>query len=193
MRALPDVKEFPGLLSVLPDLDQLSVLELRVAQASVRPLARWLPSLEGAQLRVLPLDVRVTDLPDFEALKGKVESRDRRAWDALGGLAGDGLACVRVEELFDLRELRWTLAHEFAHLVHQVLPEPLQQRIYSAWRAAQGAEFAFDQYQLSNEYEFFAVTYTRWLCRKYGLPRTLESDTEGHLDRAFICIDSVAN
>lgn len=193
VRALPDVSKLEGISRVLPDYEQLTTLEARVAHASVRPLARWLPALEGASLRILPLDVRVTDLPEFEALKGKVESRDRRSWDALGGLAGDGLALVRVEELFDLGELAWTLAHELAHLVHQVLPGELQQRLHDGWRAAKAAEFAFDQYQLSNEYEFFAVTYTRWLCRKYGLPLTLEADPEGHLERAFRTVELIAS
>ncbi len=191
VRSLPDLVEVKGLSSVLPDLEQLTMLELRVAQASIRPLARWLPALEDSRLRVLPLDVRVTDLPDFEALKGQMEERDHRAWDALGGLAGDGLACIRVEEIFDTSELGWTLAHEFAHLVHQVLPEPLRQQIHAAWETATAAEFAFDQYQLSNEHEFFAVTYTRWLCRRYRLPLTLEQDSEGHLERAFGCIEAV--
>jgi tetratricopeptide (TPR) repeat protein len=195
VRSLPDLSPLAGLNAVLPDHEQLTMLELRVAQASMRPLAKWLPALSaaGSRLRVLPLDVRVTDLPDFEGLKGQVEARYRRAWNGVGGLAGDGLTCVRVEELFDLTDVRWTFAHEFAHLVHQVLPEPLQQQLHSAWQAAKRAEFAFDQYQLSNEYEFFAVTYTRWLCRKYGLPATLEADTEGHLERAFQGIDAVAN
>lgn len=192
VRSLPDLKPLEGLSSLLPDLEQLTMLELRVAQASVRPLARWLPALADSRLRILPLDVRVTDLPGFESLKGKVEARDHRAWNAHGGLAGDGLSCIRVEELFDTSELAWGLAHEFAHLVHQVLPEPLTQEIHAAWKRAKAAEFAFDQYQLSNEREFFAVTYTRWLCRKYGLSRTLEADTEGHLERAFACIEAVA-
>ncbi|MDP1824020.1 MAG: hypothetical protein Q8L48_12285 [Archangium sp.] len=189
VRALPDIGVVKGLEALLPDLEQLTTLEVRVAQASVKPLARWLPALADSRLRILPLDVRVTDLPDFEELRGRVEKRDLRSWDALGGLAGDGLACVRVEELFDTSELAWTLAHEFAHLVHQVLPEHLQQAIHAAWRKAKASEFAFDQYQLSNEHEFFAVTYTRWLCRRYGLAPTLEADTEGHLARAFECID----
>ena len=193
VRCLPDLVEVKGLSWVLPDLEQLTMLELRVAQASIRPLARWLPALESSRLKVLPLDVRVTDLPDFEALKGQVEARDHRAWDALGGLAGDGLACVRVEELFDTSELGWTLAHEFAHLVHPVLPEPLQQQIHAAFETARSAEFAFDQYQVSNEHEFFAVTYTRWLCRRYGLSLTLEQDSEGHLERAFRCIEAVVH
>lgn len=193
VRSLPDVTKLEGLSAVLPDFEQLTTLESRVVHASVRPLARWLPALEGRTLRILPLDVRVTDLPAFEALKGKVEARDRRSWDALGGLAGDGLALVRVEELFDTSELAWTLGHELAHLVHQVLPAELQQHVHDAWRTAKASEFAFDQYQLSNESEFFAVTYTRWLCRKYGLSPTLEADGEGHLERAFRTIELIAS
>ncbi len=190
---LPALTPPPGLAAVLPDLDALTALERRVVLASVEPLARWLPALAeaGAQLRVLPLDVRVTDLPDFEALRGRLEARDRRAWDALGGLAGDGLACVRVEALFDLGELAWALAHELAHLVHAVLPEAAAQRIHEGWVQACAAEYAFDQYQLHDEHEFFAVTYTRWLARRYGLPLEQETDADGHLARALACVDAV--
>lgn len=190
---LPALAQPADLDAVLPDLPQLTALERRVALASVGPLAHWLPELQraGATLRVLPLDVRVTDLPDFETLRGEVEERDGRAWDGLGGLAGDGLACVRVEELFDLGEFAWTLAHEFAHLVHGVLPDELTERLREGWERACEAEYAFDQYQLYNEYEFFAVTYTRWLARRYRLPLDHETDEEGHLAQALTCIDEV--
>lgn len=190
---LPKLDEPAGLGKFVPDLDALTALERRVVVASVEPLARWLPALveSGARLRVIPLDVRVTDLPEFEELKGRVESRDHRSWDAIGGLAGDGLGCVRVEELFDLDELSWTFAHEFAHLVHGVLPDALAQMLHEEWARACEHEFAFDQYQLQNEFEFFAVTYTRWLARRYGTGLEHEQDAEGHLARALKCIDRV--
>lgn len=176
VRALPDVGALDGMLSLIPELEQLTMLEQRVAQASVKPLARWLPALAqaGSRLRILPLDVRVTDLPDFEALRAGVESREHRAWNSLGGLAGDGLGCVRVEDMFD----GWTLAHEFAHLVQRVLPSVYQHSIHAAWNAA---EFV-------NEREFFAVTYTRWLCCRDALTPSSESDSE-----AFKCIAEIAS
>jgi hypothetical protein len=139
IRSLPDLSAMEGLSALVPDLEQLTMLELRVVQASVKPLLRWLPELTRP-LRILPLDVRVTDLPDFEQRRLRVGPRD---WDALGGLAGDGLGCVRVETLFDTAA--WPLAHELAHLVHGVVPSP-------------------------PEAEFFATAYVRWLCRRYGLP-----------------------
>lgn len=190
---LPKLEEPARLLKVVPDLESFTALERRVIVASVEPFARWVPALidSASRLRVLPLDVRVTDLPEFEELKGRVESRDHRSWDAIGGLAGDGLGCVRVEELFDLDELSWTFAHEFAHLVHAVLPEALVQMLHAEWERACEHEFAFDQYQLHNEYEFFAVTYTRWLARRYGTGLEHEQDEEGHLARALKCIDRV--
>jgi hypothetical protein len=190
---LPKLEAPARLLEVVPDLEALTALERRVIVASVEPMARWIPALSdsASRLRVLPLDVRVTDLPEFEALRGRVESRDHRSWDALGGLAGDGLGCVRVEELFDLDELSWTFAHEFAHLVHAVLPDELAQMLHHEWERACAHEFAFDQYQLHNEYEFFAVTYARWLARRYGMGLEHEQDEEGHLARALECIDRV--
>lgn len=195
VRALPEVKEPAGFSAVFPDAESFTALERKVALASIGPLARWIPSLRenGARLRVLPLDVRVTDLPDFESLRAHVEARDRRSWDAIGGLAGDGLACVRVEEVFQIDELHWTLAHELAHLVHAVLPDQHVETIRHAWQRAREHEFAFDQYQLSNEYEFFAVTYTRWLTRRYALPLSHEPDGEGHLARALACVDVIAH
>ncbi len=195
VQALPTLQAPPAFERVIVDAASFTALERKVALASVAPLAKWLPSLveHGARLRVVPLDVRVTDLPDFEALRGRVETRDRRSWDGIGGLAGDGLACVRVESLFELGELSWALAHELAHLVHEVLPEAMRERVHSAWRRAVKYEYAFDQYQLSNEFEFFAVGYTRWLTRRYGLPLSFEPDAEGHLARALSVIDEVTS
>lgn len=102
LRALPDASPLEGLSSLLPDLEQLTTLEVRVVQASVKPLARWLPAVvsAGSTLRILPLDVAATGL--------------------------------RVEELFDTSEHGWALAQAFAELVHQVLPESLKQEHFAA-------------------------------------------------------------
>ena len=122
VRSLPDLGVVEGISSLLPDLEQLTMLELRVAQASVKPLSPWLPALAGKRLRILPLDVRVTDLPEFAAGQGEEP----------------GLGLVRVEELLDTRPVGWPLARELAYLVHQVLPEPRLEReafavAYTRW------------------------------------------------------------
>ena len=149
VRSLPDLGVVEGLNSLLPDLEQLTMLELRVVQASVKPLAQWLPRVDG-RLRVVPLDVRVTDLPEFKGVEP----------GELHGLAGDGLGCVRVETLFDTTT--WPLAHELAHLVFPVLPEKLKAQL----QQAAGAR---------DVNEFFALTYARWLSHRYGIAPT-ESD-----------------
>lgn len=188
--AVPELME-----KMVPDFDAMTSLEQRIAVASVAPLKRWLPSLaaEGHHVRVLPLEARVTDLPEFAELKGRSEARDGRSWDAIGGLAGDGLACVKIEELYQLGALNWTLAHELAHLVHAVLPGAEQSALHAAWQRARENEFAFDQYQLSNAYEFFAVSYTMWLCRRYGLPSEHEEDQEGHLRAALKTVERLTS
>ncbi len=142
VRSLPDIGVIERLGSLLPELEQLTMLELRVVQASVRPLAQWLPRVDG-RLRIVPLDVRVTDLPEFKDVDP----------GALHGLAGDGLGCVRVETLFDTTT--WPLAHELAHLVFPVLPEKLRAQL----QQAAGAR---------DVNEFFALTYARWLGHRYG-------------------------
>lgn len=142
VRALPDISVVEGLALLLPDLEQLTTLELRVVQASVRPLAQWLPKVDG-RLRILPLDVRVTDLPEFKEVE----------LGALHGLAGDGLGCVRVETLFDTTT--WPLAHELAHLVFPALPEKLKAQL------REGAS------------ESFALTYARWLGHRYAIAPTV--------------------
>jgi tetratricopeptide (TPR) repeat protein len=96
IRALPDLTPMDGLAAVLPDLDQLTMLELRVVQASAKPIASSLPALasSGKTVRILPLDVRVSDVP-----------------------AG---RCVRVEELFDTSEHGWALKTELAKLASEI-------------------------------------------------------------------------
>ncbi len=143
VRSLPDIGVIQRLDSLLPELEHLTTLELRVVHASVKPLASWLPKIDG-RLRILPIDVRVTDLPEFKDVD----------LSALQGLAGDGLGCVRVETLFDTST--WPLAHELAHLVFPTLPEKLKAQLQQSAGA-------------SDVNEFFALTYARWLGHRYGM------------------------
>ena len=140
VRSLPDIGVVERLDSLLPDLEHLTTLELRVAQASVKPLAQWLPKIDG-RIRILPIDVRVTDLPEFKDLD-------------FAGLAGDGLGCVRVETLFDTAT--WPLAHELAHLVFPALPEKLKAQLQQSAGA-------------SNVNEYFALLYARWLGHRHRI------------------------
>jgi hypothetical protein len=96
VRALPDVSALDGLAAVLPDLDQLTTLEQRVVHASARPVAATLPALAsaGKTVRILPLDVRTSDVP--------------------------GVRCVRVEELFDTSEHGWALRQQLAEMAAEI-------------------------------------------------------------------------
>lgn len=146
LRKLPDLAPLAGLDALVPDVAHLTNLELRVVQASVRPLRDRLPR---AALALLPLDARVTDLPDFEARRGAAEAHLGRPWDARGGLAGEGLGCVKVEALLETGEGGWALARELAHAVFLELPE--------AQRGTFGSADAF------------AARYVRALLARYGL------------------------
>ena len=96
VRALPDVGTLEGLAAVLPDLGQLTTLELRVVHASARPIAASLPALAraGKTVRILPLDVRTSE--------------------------GAGSRSVRVEELFDTSEHGWALRQQLAEMAAEI-------------------------------------------------------------------------
>lgn len=159
LRALPDLAPLEGLDGLVPDAPLLTNLELRVVQASVRPLQRRLPR---ATLLLLPLDARVMDLPDFEARRSVAEARLGRRWDARGGLAGEGLGCVKVEALLDTSEAGWALAREAAQALFAELPD--------APRTALGSPDAF------------AERYVRVLLRRYGLePSSPDAELEALL------------
>ncbi len=169
-RKLPGPEAWPGLVEVVQDWDALSPEERRVVCASVAPLRFILPQLarEGRRIRVLPLDVRPVDVPEFGELVGVRHDDDHRSYASLEGLAGHELACAKVEGLLDTREEGWTFAHEFAHLAHAALPEEDQVRLEALYTAACEAEHAFTQYQLTNPHELFAVAYTEFLCLQHG-------------------------
>ena len=95
VRALPDVGALEGLAAVLPDLDPLTTLELRVVHASARPIAGALRALAaaGKTVRILPLDVPTTEVPGRS---------------------------VRVEELFDTSEHGWALRQQLAEMAAEI-------------------------------------------------------------------------
>lgn len=170
-RKLPDPVELPAdLLPVVPDWEALTELERRVVLASIHPLRRFLPALvqEGCAMRILPIDARMVDLPELDELEAE-RGEDHRAYAALDGLTSHGLACAKIEDLLDVSPQGWTFAHEFAHLVHPALPDPVQAEIVRLHQAACERGYEVTEYQLKNEHEFFAVAYTDWLVQRLAL------------------------
>jgi cytochrome c-type biogenesis protein CcmH/NrfG len=112
--------DVPGLAEILPDLAALTELERRVALASAEPLATVLPAVAraGGRVRIVPLDVRPTDL---EA----------------------GTAMVWVEDLLDVETpAGWALAHALGRLAWAQLPAAVRGEVEGLARrgAAAGAE-----------------------------------------------------
>lgn len=182
-RALPDPVAWPALVEIVPDWRVLTVLEKRVVSASLAPFKHLLPAFaaKGARMHILPLDVRVVDLPQFADLKGERADDDKRSYAALGGVAGHGIACARIESLLDVSREGWTFAHEFAHVAHGFFDEQRTRQIEELWEraASEEEEYAFTQYQLSNPYEFFAVAYADHLIRLYPQSADEELPAEG--------------
>jgi hypothetical protein len=147
----------------------------------MQPLRGALPALAqaGARIRVLPIDVRPTDLDELRAIAGN-RSDDHRAPEALGGLSTSKLAVAKIEGLLDVETPDgWTFAHEFAHLAHSHLPKAALTQLAALYARAREVGWASDEYQLENDAEFLAVAYTDFLRQRHGLTEYKEPDEVG--------------
>ena len=190
---LPEPSEIPELERLVPDAPQLTTNELRVVQAAVRPFAAALAQLRrrGAMIRVLPIDARLVDLPEFAALAGERDEH-QRCVEGLTGCKVDRFAACKIESLLDVSESGWTFAHELAHLAHDALPPAWQLRILRMFLRARDVGWAGTAYQLSNEHEWFAVSYTDYLATRHGLPIDTMPDDEGVMQAALGMFDELA-
>jgi tetratricopeptide (TPR) repeat protein len=191
---LPDLPEPAGLDAIVPDLRALTPLERRVVCASAAPLAGALPAVAaaGARIRLLPIDVRPTDLPEL-SLANRERTDDHRSYDAIGGLAAPRLAVARIDELLDVAsDHALVFAHELAHLAFFHLAGELRVQVQELYRKATELGWVADAYALKNPDEFFAVSYTDWLRLRFGLPLRREPDEAGIFDRLAIVFEALA-
>jgi hypothetical protein len=181
---LPILPESEELGAIVPDLPALTPLERRVVCASASPLAGALPAVAaaGARIRLLPIDLRPTDVPELSgATSGRTE--DHRSYEAIGGLAASQLAVARIDELLDVvSDHGLVFAHELAHLAFFHLAGELRARVEALHREATELGWVAEAYALENPDEFFAVSYTDWLRQRFGLPLRREPDDEGIFD-----------
>ncbi|MDX2092698.1 MAG: hypothetical protein SFX73_32835 [Kofleriaceae bacterium] len=162
--AIPE-QQSPALDAVVPDLPALTDVERRVVWASVQPLMAVLPALaeRGVTMRILPIDVRPTDLGLFEEIAG-ARHHDQRSYDALSGVATHGGAVAKIEELLDIAGANgWTFAHELAHIAFFHMPEAQQAPLAALYDDARAVGYANTHYALSDIDEFFAVSYADYL------------------------------
>jgi tetratricopeptide (TPR) repeat protein len=172
----------PVIASVVPDWPALTELERRVVWASIGPCAELLPELakRTVTMRVLPIDVRATDIGLFEHVAGMRAADDHRSYDALGGVATSRGAIAKIEDLLDIASTHsWTLAHEFAHLVYYHLDDARTAPFLELFESARKIGYANTSYALKNDDELFAVTYTDFLRQRYGLPGEPIADDAG--------------
>ena len=182
---LPDLAEPEGLGVIVPDFPALTTLERRVVCASAAPLAGALTAIAaaGARIRLLPIDVRPTDLPEL-SLANRERTDDHRSFDAVGGLAAPRLAVARIDELLDVvSDHALVFAHELAHLAFFHLAAELRAQVEALHREAAELGWVAEAYALENPDEFFAVSYTDWLRQRFGLPLRREPDEAGIFDR----------
>lgn len=171
-----------ALVEVVPDWRALTAAEQRVVWASAQPLGRLLPVLaeRGVEMRILPIDVRATDVELFAEVAGVRESDDQRSYDAITGVATHGGAIAKIEELLDVvGDGGWTFAHELSHLAFFHMEEQDAQPLLAIYERALSVGYANIEYALSNPDEFFAVSYVEFLRRRYELPGVPEDDDAG--------------
>ncbi len=193
VEALPALQAPAGLERVVPDLPALTPLERRVVIASAEPLAAFLPALaeQGAVIRLLPIDVRPTDLAPLAGAAGE-RTEDHRTPGAIGGLAADRLACARVIALQNVRgELGWTFAHELAHLVFFTFAGERRARVEELHARAEEAGYIFSSYAMQNVDELFAGAYEDYLRWRYDCGFARELDEDGVLEEVFAFFDEL--
>lgn len=172
----------PELARVVPDWPALTDVERRVAWASVGPFAAQLPGLaeRGVQMRVLPIDVRATDIGLFEHVSGKRAADDHRSYDALGGVATQRGAIAKIEELLQIAaDHSWTFAHELAHLVYYYLDDARTARFEAIYERARRVGYANIEYALKSSDEMFAVSYTDFVRARHGYRAAPVADDAG--------------
>ncbi len=193
--SLPSLELFDQIETVVPDWRHLTSLERAVVVASVHPLRGALGRLagSGAVLRILPLDVRATDLPEHDAVRGVREEDDHRAYDAITGLATEHHAITKIEDLVDVdSENGWVLAHELAHMVFFHFESELGDAVKALLERACAAGYVGDEYQRKNIDEFFAVSYTDFLRHQYGMSQQKQLDEGGVMQAIFSLFGSLA-
>lgn len=183
LKHLPEAGALEGLEQVFPDWPALTERERRIVHASVLPLRQFLPRLAegGYRVRILPLDVRASDLPELAEWRDERAGDDHRTFEALHGVAVGNMAIAKIEALQSLEPgaQGWVLAHEFAHLVLFAGSEQLQARVHKLLRRATRTGYVGSEYQKQNDDEFFACAYTEYLARRYGLDAEQELDDRG--------------
>jgi tetratricopeptide (TPR) repeat protein len=191
---LPDFAKPQELDVIVPDLPALTPLERRVVCASAAPLAGALPTVAtaGARIRLLPIDVRPTDLSEL-SLADRGRTDDHRSYGAIGGLAAPRLAVARIDELLDVvSDHGLVFAHELAHLAYFHLAGEGRAQVEALYREATELGWVADAYALKNSDEFFAVSYTDWLRARFGLPLRREPDEAGIFDRLSTVYEALA-
>ena len=170
------------LAGVVPDLAALTEPERRVVWASAEPLVALLPVLgeRDVTIRILPIDVRATDVGLFADAANQRAADDQRSYDAITGMATHGGAIAKIEELLDIvSDGGWTFAHELAHLAFFHMTDDQRAPLLEIYERATEVGYANIGYALKNPDEFFAVSYTDYLRDLHGLPGVPIADDVG--------------
>jgi tetratricopeptide (TPR) repeat protein len=181
LRRLPPPNGWQAWERVVPDLRALTTLETRVVVASAAPFRKLRPQLEGAgaRIRILPIDVLATDLPELADVRGERDPEDYRSYSCLSGMTSGALAIVKVEELLDIEsEGGWTFAHELAHLVFNHAPADVVRVVQRLHQRFAAVAYVGGQYQMSNVHEFFACGYVDFLRDCNGTTTYVQDDHE---------------
>lgn len=131
-------------------------------------------------LVIIPQDKKLTDLPQFRALRG-ARLPDGRVWDDIRGVGfvsqDDGTVAVGAgEENFlgdaalDRYPKGFLLAHEFSHAIHGYgLASEEARSIHEAYRERTTAGLQFPSaYASVDEFEYFAVSASSFFDRRLG-------------------------
>lgn len=150
-----------GIEGVFPNYASLTPDAKKVVRRAAGPFAHLLGDLaeEGVAHFILPLYMHLTDVEAMKPWKAH-RTFDGRSYDAVRGAAGK-VAVSGVETLWPATRMGpSTIAHEFAHQVHQYgLSGSEKSEITMLYRRAKERGRFLDYYAGENEMEYFAQGY----------------------------------
>jgi hypothetical protein len=157
----------------------------------------------GHMVVVIPQGSKLTDVPEFQSLRGQ-QTFDGRNWEDVRGVANvtlpDGRSATAIPEE-NLSELRndgyggnFSVGiHEFAHSIHHhgVTAEE-RQAIRDAYEAQKARGGAFtDSYAASNDSEYFAQLTSAYFGRNEGLGQNGALWVQANDPQAFALLQQI--
>ncbi|MGE3853776.1 MAG: hypothetical protein AB7K09_18740, partial [Planctomycetota bacterium] len=198
--ALPDDVDVPQVQKLIPRYPSLPLDVQATVRRALAPFRRFVPAVvrNDARHDILTLSESIIHSPVRRWLKDR-RTMDKRRYDDVRGVGGK-IAATSIEDVEQAANSSFnTLAHEFAHQVHQfALSDDQKAKVEALYQAAVKNDLCLDYYAAHNEFEYFAQGYEAYVSF-YKRPgssltgRHCRFELQAKDPALFVFIDSIAD